>query len=103
MTTEDMIEDFIQHGMKAYKKNSKGSAIARNLDRHEPVMLDSYEFSYWREWTVYKMCEYLKIIMPDIHVECVLDGNDSAIGIELTDEQQRILNGKLYSFLSGIR
>ena len=37
--TENMIEEFISIGMKAYKKNSKGSIEARKLDRHESVII----------------------------------------------------------------
>lgn len=99
MTTADLIEEFIQVGMKAYKKNSKGSVEASRLDRHQPIVIDNVEFTCWREWTCYKMCEYLKDTIPDMYVECNLDGNDSNIVIEVTDEQQQVLNREIFLFL----
>jgi len=102
MTTEDMIEEFIQLAMKAYKKNSKGSVEARKLDRHESVMIQGQEFSYWREYVVYKMAEYIHKIIPDAKIEVLLDGNDSAIKIELNNFEQQKLNRQMHLFLQKI-
>lgn len=99
MTTEDLIEQFIQAGVKAYKIILKGTEKYDRLNRHLPVDIDGQEVNYWREYGVYTMSIYLHNLLPDSHLECTLDGNDSSISIELTDEQQRFLNGKLYEFL----
>lgn len=108
MTTQDLIEQFIDAGMRAYKKNykRKNCSQARRLDRHEPVMINGVEdvtFHYWREVVVYKMAEYIQEILPDAEVNMILDGNNSTIELTITDEEQRTLNSKLYVFLHQMR
>ena len=95
-----MIEEFISMGIKAYKKNSRGSLEARKLDRHESVMIQGQEFSYWREYVVYKMAEYICEIIPQSKVEVTLDGNDSTIQIELDDSEHQKLNRELFLFFT---
>lgn len=87
LSTEDVIEDFIDTIQKFYKKNCKDKILFRKLNRHETVTIDDVEFTYWREFVCYKMCEYLKQIVPSAYVECNLDGNDSNIVIELDEKQ----------------
>ena len=38
MSTEDIIEDFIQKGIKAYKKLYRATIEGHKLDRHESVL-----------------------------------------------------------------
>lgn len=102
MTTEDMVEEFIELGVKAYKKNSGDCLEARRLSRHEPIMIDGYEFCYWREYTVYRMVEYISKVIPTAKVEVELDGNNSTIQIELDDSEQEKLNREMFLFLEKI-
>lgn len=99
MTTEDMIENIIQLSLRAYKKNSRGCREAELLDQHKEVVIDGISFSYWREYAVYKVCEYLKEKCPEAEVECFLDGNNSSISINLDNLEQRDLNTKMYSLI----
>lgn len=100
MTTEDMIEDFICKGIKAYKKLYRCTPEGHKLDRHETVKIKDNEFSCWKELTVFKMGEYL---YEDCHinVDVELNGNDSKLTIEIDDRQQQKLNNVLYCFLKN--
>ena len=98
MTTESMLEELIQMSMKAYKKNSKGCDEWNKLNRHETVMIDNIPFNYWREYAVYKVSEWLND--KGIKVECNLDGNNSSIVINVNEQEQRILNNKLFVLIS---
>jgi len=103
MTTEDMIEEFIDLGTRAYKKNSGNSSEAMKLNRHEPIIVDGHEFSYWREYTVYKMAQYIHDILPQANITVELNGNDSTIQIELDDLEQQKLNREMFLFLEKIK
>lgn len=94
-----MIEEVIEAGVKAYRRNYKNVPEGIRLSRHEPVMLQGIEFTCWREYAVYKMGEYLIELCPEVKVEVELDGNNSIIKMEVTDEQQQEVNRKLYTFL----
>lgn len=98
MTTEDIIEDFIQKGIKAYKKLYRATPEGHKLDRHESIRIKDNEFSCWRELTVFKMGEYLNEDF-NIPVTVELDGNNSKLIIEIDDKQQQKLNNVLYCFL----
>lgn len=98
MTTEDMIEDFIQKGIKAYKKLYRCTPEGHKLDRHEKVTIKDIEFSCWRELAVFKMSEYL-YVDHSVSVEVFLDGNNSKLLIEIDEKQQQRLNNVLYCFL----
>ena len=102
MTTEQMIEQIIDKAVVCYKRNSKGSVEASMLEQHRDVVIDGITFNYWREYVVYKVCQYIKDKCPDSVVHCNLDGNNSNIEVELTDQQQKILNVKMNKFLSTV-
>ncbi len=99
MTTEELIEEVIQLSMKAYKKNSRGSTEALRLDRKQPVKIDGIEFHCWREYTCYKVCEYLKDKCPTLHIELFLDENNSQIKIIVSDTEQKLINQKMFTLL----
>ena len=101
MTTEEMLEEVIQLSQKAYKKNSKGSREWLKLQRHEDVIIDGVTFNYWREYAVYKVCEYLKEKCPNSNVECFLEGNNSYIKLSVDDKEQQELNNKLFVLLKN--
>ena len=103
MTTEEMINEIIDISVKAYKKRSKGSIEASMLDQHRDVIIDGITFNYWREYVVYKVCEYLKEKCPTAEVECNLCGNDSFISIRITDDEQKHLNVVMNKFLNTVR
>lgn len=95
MTTEDLIEEVIELSVEAYKKTSKGCEKWRKLNRHETVIINGISFNYWREYGIYKVCEWLH--EQGVQIECTLDGNDSSIIIDnLDDDKQREINGKLF-------
>ena len=99
MTTEDILEVLIQEGMKAYKKLNRNTPTGRKLSRKEPVEIEGITFSCWREYAVYKTAEYLKDLMPAVSLTVELDGNDTVIQLEVTSDEQREINRRLYSFL----
>lgn len=103
MTTEQMLEDVIQLSMKAYKKNSKGSKEWDKLNLHETVMIDNIPFNYWREYAVYKVCEYLKEKCLNSSIECFLEGNNSYIKLSVDDKEQQELNRKMFVLLKSFR
>lgn len=98
MTTEDMIERFIEEGVRAYKRNWEGSTEKSRINMHLPITFCGQEFRYWREIAVYKVGEQIHDFMPSAQVDVYIDGNDSYISVELTDEEQRKLNGKMADF-----
>lgn len=103
MTTEDMIERFIDEGIRAYKKNYRSRSLyARKLDRHEPITIDGNEFTCWREYVCYKTAQHIMGILPFCDVAVDLDGNDTQIRLELTDSEQKKLNASLFSFLKKL-
>lgn len=102
MTTEDLIEDFIQKGVKAYKKLYRNTIEGHKLDRHETIKIKGVEFSCWRELAVFKMGEYLNED-HSIYVEVYLEGNNSKLIIEIDDKQQQKLNNMLYCFLKQFK
>ena len=101
MTCTDMIEEIVELATVRYKKLSKGSKEFDLINMHKEVVIDGVPFHYWREYGVYKVCEYLKEKVPEADIECVLDGNNSNIVITLTDEEERNLNPKLCHLLKN--
>lgn len=99
MTTEELIETFIDAGVSAFKKNYRHGPQGRSLDRKQPTEICGMTFTTWRELAVYGMAEHIKELLPGVDVECWLDGNDSRIEVSLTEEEQRELNGKMFVFL----
>lgn len=99
MTTEDLIEVYILEGIRSFKKLYRCTPEGHKLDRHESVIIQNQEFTCWREYTVFKMAEYIKQEIPDCDIEVLLDGNDTVITIDITETQQQKLNRLLYSFL----
>lgn len=99
MTTEDLIEELLQAGYKAYKKNADKSPAAQRLRRHEPIEIDGYTFTYFREYVCYRAVQYIKEICPEVDIELILNGNDSTINLVMSNEEQQLINRKLYCFL----
>lgn len=95
MNCTEMIEQVVDLATVRYKKLSQGCKEYDLLNRHCPVEIDGVIFHYWREYGVYKVCEFLKEKVPEADIECTLDGNNSSIKIVITDEEERILNPKL--------
>lgn len=103
MTTEELVEDFIEAGVKVYKKNYKNCPEGIKIYRHEPVVLQGIEFNCWREYAVYKMGQYIQEVCPEIGIEIELDGNNSVIKLDIpSDEVQQKLNSVLYNFLKKV-
>lgn len=96
MTTEDMIEQIIDLSYRKYKKISKGCKEYDLLNRKIPVVIDSIEFTGWREYVCYKVCEFIKSKIPEAELELELNGNDSIIALEMNDEEKQKLNNKLF-------
>ena len=102
MTTEELIETYIQQGMCAYKKLNRNSPEGRKLERHEAVTIEGIEFSCWREYAVYKVAECIHDALPDVKLEVELDGNSSALMLEITEDEQKKLDKKMSDFLTGV-
>lgn len=102
MTTEELIETFVDEGMRAFKKERRHSEQARRLDRHEPVVLGNTEVTCWHEFVLYKMSEWIKETLPNCHLEMDLDGNDSVIRLELSEAEQETLDKEMGKFLSSV-
>lgn len=79
---EELISAFIDMGTKSYKKIYASDPMSSKLTRHEPVVIDGHEFSYWREFSTYKMAQYLSDKFPGLKTDVYLDGNDSILEIE---------------------
>ena len=99
MTTSDLVEAFITEGVRALKKNHRHQPDGRKLDRHEPVEIDGYTYTCWREFATHAVAEHIRDILPDAGIQVILDGNDSTIELSLDDDEQRTLNSSLYVFL----
>jgi hypothetical protein len=99
MTTGDLVESFINEAVWALKKNHRGQLEGRMLDRHEPVEIDGYTYTTWREFATHGTAEHIRHVLPDADIQVVLDGNNSCIELALTDEEQRKLNSSLFVFL----
>lgn len=96
-----MIEQVVELSTARYRKLSKGSKEYDLLNMHKEVIVDGISFHYWREYGVYKVCEYLKEKLPEADIECILDGNNSNIIISITDEEERTLNPKLNQLIKN--
>ena len=103
MTTEEILESFIEEGARSYKKLSRNSPEGRKLTRKEPVEIDGVEFSCWREYAVYKAAEHISSILPGVPISVDLDGNDTVIKIEVDSKEEQKLNGALYSLLKKVK
>lgn len=99
MCTEDMVETVIEAGVKAYKKNYKNCPEGIKLFRKEPVVLFGIEFNCWREYAVYKMGQYLQELCPTLNIDVELDGNNSTLKLEMSDEEQKKVNVLLWQFI----
>lgn len=99
MTTEEIIDAFMDAGKKAFKADEMLARECRKLDRHEPVILYGTEVRYWREALIIKTAEHIRKVLPESYIEVVLDGNNSQLHLELTDEEKRKLTTSIYSFL----
>ena len=98
-----MIEEVVELATKRYKKNSKGCKEYDYLNQHKAVEIDGITFHYWREYGIYKVCEYLKEKIPEADIECILDGNNSSINICITDDEERVLNPKLNKLIKDFQ
>lgn len=99
MTTEDLLKAFIDEGVRCYKKNYKNTTLFNALNRHQTVYYDGQEINYWRELSVYMTAKWIKGILPEANLEVNLEGNDSNIALELSEEEQRKLNSRLFVVL----
>lgn len=99
MTTEEIIEIFLDKGAWGYKVLNKNTVEGRKLYMHQPVEIEGYIFTCYREYTAYKMGEFLKENLPEAGVVVTLDGNNSTIEIVISDEEQQEINLKMYRLL----
>jgi hypothetical protein len=104
MTTEEIVEKFLEEGRKAFiNTTSKKSPEIRALIRHEAVTIDGVEYNCLQELVVAKTADYIHAILPDCRIDVDLDGNDSSLSIELSDDERRKLTTALYVFLKDNR
>ena len=91
-----MIERLIELSYHKYKKLSQGCEEYDKLNRKIPITIDNITFTGWREYVCYKVCEYIKSKIPEANLELVLDGNNSNILLEMSEEENQKLNNKMY-------
>ncbi len=104
MTTEDLIQSFLDAGRHAFSAyTAKRSPEIRKLLRHEKVIIDGNELSCLQELVVIKTAEHIRNILPDCDLEVELNGNESTLNVELTPEEKRKLTSELYVFLKDNR
>lgn len=102
MTTEDMITEIYNFAYKFYKRN-RNCLEGRKLDRHESVKIENNIFSYWKEYVMFKVAEFLQDKLPFAIVECTLDGNNTTIDLTCSDVEQTELNSRMTSLILDIR
>ena len=102
MSVEELVEKLMDVGMKAYKSNRKTSSDARKLDRHEPIDLpsDGVTVTCWKEFVAYKMADWVQEVVPEATVTVELKGNDTILSLEISDEEQLILEREFGDFLA---
>ncbi|MBB5227405.1 hypothetical protein DYE50_01280 [Treponema ruminis] len=104
MTTEDLIQSFIDAGRHAFTSHTaKRSPEIRKLIRHEKVVIDGHEYNCLQELVVVKTAEHIRNILPDCELEVELDGNNSTLNVELTQDEKQKLTSALYVFLKENR
>ena len=97
---ENLIEDFIQYAIRAYKLKWRQNELGRKLDRKEEITLpDGVRVSCWRELAVYQMGKYMQQEnMCDVDI--TLDGNDSLLIATFdNDSEYKMCLCKLRKFL----
>ena len=102
MTTEEMIEQYISEGVKAYKKLNRNTPEGRKLDRKEPVNIEGIEFSCWREYATYKVAECIHETLPTVKIDVdtyTLEGSNAYEIFEAMDKIQNI-NGFIIKIIS---
>ena len=99
MTTNDLIDTFINEAVWSLKKLHRNQKEGRMLDRHQPVEIDGYTYTCWKEFAVHATAEHIMEILPDADVKVILDGNNSTIELSMDDEEQQKLNSSLFVFL----
>lgn len=102
MNLEDFIEEIILKGIFAFKKIYKNCNEAKKLNRHESIVVDGYEFKYWREYAIYKIAQYISELSPTAKIEINLNGNESTLLLEVTPNEHKELTRKLYLIIEKI-
>ena len=102
MNTEQLIEQLLDYGFKAFKRQGRGSKQAYALNNHQPVEIDGYTITCWRELTVMKTAYFLNETLPDAGVEFTLDGNNSSLSLEIDDMEEVKINEILKEFFKEL-
>lgn len=103
MSTEDLVEEFLDVGYKAYKKIMKGTVEYTKLSKHEPVTIEGREFNYLREYVIFELGAYITENLPEATVEVFLEGNNSSLKLTMNDSEQEEINQKMETFLAKFR
>lgn len=101
--TAELIDYIVDQGMKAFKKLHGNCEEGRKLSRHEPVEMDGFVFTYWREFVVYKMAQYIQEMCPSAEVEIDLCGNDTSLKVGVTDGEQESLDTQMEEFIRKVK
>ena len=102
MSTEEMVERLIELCYPLYKNNSRGCREALYLDRKIPIDIEGITYSCWREYVCYKVAEYIKEKCGDVDVVVLFNGNDTRIELNISDEDQKVLNQKMYNLIKSM-
>lgn len=96
---EELIDELKNRSYFKYKKMSYGCRENMLLSRKIPVNIDGVVFCGWNEYVSYKVCEYIKEKIPECNVDLFLNGNDTVIKIEVTDEEENLIKQKIRTLL----
>ena len=106
MTTEQMLNELLEKTHYFIKDSFRKRipAVARALDRHEPIEVNGETFTYWKELICYNTADIINRRCPEISLEVELDGNDSRpVFPDITDEQVRHMTSVVYPMIKDWR
>lgn len=99
---ENLIEDYLDIMVKAYRKLCGNTPEGLALTQKRPVTIKGYEFSCWREFVAFEVANFLQEHTKAI-VTVELCGNDTSIIIEVdSDEELKSLTSFAYCKLKEI-
>ena len=92
----------MEAGRKALtRRTAQKHEGVRRLIRHESAVVDGVEYQCLRELVAVKVAEEIQKILPDVEIRAILDGNDSTIIADLSDNDRERLNSKIFLSKNG--
>lgn len=101
-----MLDELLDKSYHCIKKSFRSEipAVARALDRHEPVEVNGETYTYWTELVTVTTANIINSRCPEISLEVELDGNSSRLVFpDITDEQIRHMTSVVYPMVQDWR